>query len=192
MCEFNVHTAAPDVAGSVKDMIEGCGVPHTAVDLILANGRSVEFSYRIRDMDRISVFPVFESFDISSITRLRPQPLRELRFVLDGHLAPLTRHLRLLGFDSLHDPTWPGHQLVEISTDEHRCLLTRDIGLLEHSSITRGYYLRATEPRRQLTEIVQRFHLAGLGAVHQVPGLQRTDRRGDERQGGRPVAERNP
>src|SRR5210317_825423 len=34
-----------DVAGSVKDMIEACGVPHTEVDVILANGIAVDFSY---------------------------------------------------------------------------------------------------------------------------------------------------
>lgn len=46
-----------DVPGSVKDMIEACGVPHTEVDLILANSRSVGFSYLVEDGDRIAVFP---------------------------------------------------------------------------------------------------------------------------------------
>ncbi len=30
---------------SVKDMIEALGVPHTEVDIILANGKSVDFGY---------------------------------------------------------------------------------------------------------------------------------------------------
>lgn len=43
------------VSGSLKDAIEALGVPHTEVDLILANGQSVDFSYRAQNGDRISV-----------------------------------------------------------------------------------------------------------------------------------------
>ncbi|MDH3268303.1 MAG: twitching motility protein PilT, partial [Ignavibacteria bacterium] len=48
---------------SVKDLIESIGVPHTEVDLILVNGKSVNFKYLIDDRDEVSVYPVFESFD---------------------------------------------------------------------------------------------------------------------------------
>jgi hypothetical protein len=60
-----------DVA-TVKDRIESFGVPHTEVDLILVNGQSVDFAYRVQDGDRISVYPVFEAFDIAGLARLRP------------------------------------------------------------------------------------------------------------------------
>src|SRR5215469_9384318 len=81
------------VSGSVKDAIEALGVPHTEVDLILANGQSVDFSYRVRSGDRISVYPVFASIDISPLERLRPTPLREVRFLLDAHLGKLAAYL---------------------------------------------------------------------------------------------------
>ncbi len=149
-----------DVPGSVKDVIEACGVPHTEVDLILANGKSVDFSYRVAEGDRISVYPVFESFDISSVGRVRPQPLRQVRFVLDGHLGRLARYLRLLGFDSLCNSSWSDHELVAISTGQHRILVTRARGLLKRGAVTHGYYVRATDPHRQLGEVVRRFHLA--------------------------------
>ena len=84
---------------SVKDLIESFGVPHVEVDLILVNGESVDFSRIVADGDRISVYPVFETLDIGPVTRLRPDPLREPRFVLDVHLRKLARRLRLLGFD---------------------------------------------------------------------------------------------
>jgi uncharacterized protein with PIN domain len=148
------------VPGSVKDAIEACGVPHTEVDLILANGESVDFSYRVADGDRISVYPVFEAFDISPVLRVRPQALRRVRFVLDGDLSRLAGYLRLLGFDSLCEDAWSDHDLVAISTTEHRILLTRDVGLLKHGSITHGHYVRATDPREQLMETVRRFHLS--------------------------------
>ena len=62
------------VGGSVKDMIESLGIPHTEVDLILANGDSVNFTYRVQHQDRISVYPMFEAFDITPILRVRSQP----------------------------------------------------------------------------------------------------------------------
>jgi len=68
------------VPASVKDMIEGIGVPHTEVDLVLVNGESSDFTRLIRNGDRVAVYPVFESIDITPVLRLRPQPLRETRF----------------------------------------------------------------------------------------------------------------
>ncbi|HXG29168.1 MAG TPA: Mut7-C RNAse domain-containing protein [Nevskiales bacterium] len=144
---------------SVKDMIEALGVPHTEVDLILVNGRSVGFPYIVRDGDDISVYPVFESFDIAPLQRLRPKPLRVTRFVLDTHLGTLARYLRTLGFDSLYRNDWHDAELARISDEERRILLTRDVGLLKRSRVTRGCFLRETDPRRQLREVVARLDL---------------------------------
>lgn len=146
--------------GAVKDAVEALGVPHTEIELILANGRSVDFSYRVRDGDRISVYPMFEALDITPLLRLRPQPLRVTRFVLDTHLGRLARYLRLLGFDTLYRNDYDDPELARISRDERRVLLTRDVGLLKRSAVTRGYFLRETDPRRQLHEIVARFDLS--------------------------------
>ena len=148
-----------DVSGSVKDMIEALGVPHTEVDLILANDESVDFSYRIQDGDKISVYPVFESIDISSLVRLRPVPLREVRFIVDVHLGRLAAYLRMVGFDTLYQDDYQDEELARISSGERRTLLTRDRGLLKRNVITRGYCVRATNPREQLVEVLRRFDL---------------------------------
>jgi hypothetical protein len=58
---------------------------------------------KVHDNDYISVYPKFESFDISSINVIRLKPLREPKFILDVHLGNLTRYLRMLGLDSLYD-----------------------------------------------------------------------------------------
>ncbi len=146
---------------SVKDTIEALGVPHTEVDLILANGVSVDFSYHLRDGDRISVYPVFESIDISPILRVRPQPLREARFVLDTHLGRLAGYLRMLGFDTLYRNDFKDEELARLSSRDRRILLTRDRGLLKRGEVTHGYCVRETHPRGQLVEVLQRFDLAG-------------------------------
>jgi hypothetical protein len=46
---------------SVGDLIESLGVQPAEVDLILANGKSVDFSYSVREGDRFSVYPAFRT-----------------------------------------------------------------------------------------------------------------------------------
>lgn len=149
---------------SAKDMIESLGVPHAEVDLILVNGESVDFSRQIRDGDRVAVYPVFEALDITPVLRLRPKPLRDSKFVLDVHLGRLAAYLRMLGLDSAYANCSSDPELVRISVEQGRILLTRDRGLLKYSSVTHGYWLRETDSRRQATEVVSRFDLAS--ALH--------------------------
>src|SRR6056297_9511 len=144
---------------SVKDLIESFGVPHTEVDLILINGEPVGFEKQIRHQDRISVYPRFESLDISPVSVLRGRPLRDIRFVLDVHLGKLARYLRLCGFDTLYDNTFEDHEIVSISTSQHRVILTRDIGILKYSMVQHGYWLRSDQPEQQLKEVIRRFDL---------------------------------
>jgi uncharacterized protein with PIN domain len=144
---------------SVKDAIEALGVPHTEVDLILVNGISVKFDYLLKPADYISVYPVFESLDISPLVRLRPEPLREVKFVLDVHLGKLARLLRLLGFDSFYRNNLMDDEIIEISLNERRIILTCDRGILKNKKVTHGYFIRNSNSELQLSEVVQRFDL---------------------------------
>lgn len=144
---------------SVKDLIESFGVPHTEVEMILANGRSVDFSYIVQAGDRISVYPTFESLDISPLIRLRDRPLRNPRFVVDANLGQLARYLRLLGFDVLYRNSFTDKEVAQIASQESRIVLTRDRALLQHKIITHGYFVRAVKPREQVREILARLDL---------------------------------
>ena len=172
---------------AVKDQIEALGVPHTEVDLILVNGESVGFDHPLEDGDRVSVYPVFEAFDITPVLRVRPEPLREVRFVLDAHLGRLAAYLRMLGFDALYRSDYEDGELAHLSHDERRILLTRDRGLLKRSIVTHGYCVRETQPCSQLVEVVQHFDLFRLiapftrcvrcnGLLERVPKEQVRDR----------------
>lgn len=144
---------------SVKDMIEALGVPHTEVELILVNGQSVDFDHIVRDGERIAVYPVFESFDITEHLRVRARPLRSVRFVLDAHLGTLARYLRLCGFDTLYRNDYRDDELAEISAQQERILLTRDRDVLKRRIVTHGCFIRHDRPRDQLVEVLQRFQL---------------------------------
>jgi uncharacterized protein len=147
---------------TAKHLVESLGVPHTEVDLILVNGKSANFEYLVKDGDRISVYPVFETLDISSAGCLHPQPLRDPRFVLDTHLGRLAAYLRILGFDSLYQNDYFDEKLAQISVDDGRILLTRDRGLLKRKEIMRGYCVHSSEPGEQVQEVIRRFDLLNL------------------------------
>jgi uncharacterized protein with PIN domain len=144
---------------SIKDAIEAVGVPHTEVDLILVNGVSVSFSHHIADGDFVSVYPVFERLDISGVTRLRAEPLRDPKFVLDVHLKTLAKKLRMLGFDTRYETAYTDEEIARIASGERRIVLTRDIGLLKRSEVERGYWLRSQKPARQIQEVTEQFDL---------------------------------
>lgn len=144
---------------TVKDLIQSQGVPHTEVDLILVNSEPVGFDHHLQHLDRISVFPVFESLDISGVSPLRGRPLRRVRFILDVHLGKLARYLRLLGFDSLYETGYGDEEIALRAALDRRIVLTRDIGLLKRSDVQRGYWIRSQIPRMQLAEVVRRFDL---------------------------------
>jgi hypothetical protein len=150
-----------NATSTVKDVIESFGVPHTEVDLILINGVSVGFGHIPLDGDRISVYPVFESFDVSNVTRLRPEPLRFPRFILDVHLGKLARKLRMIGFDAIYRNDLNDPEIISIASAEKRIILTRDIGILKHGAVAHGYFIRSQNIDKQIREVIHRFDLAG-------------------------------
>jgi len=157
-CDIPVEFAPPTPVGH---LIEGLGVPHTEVELVLLNGVSVGLDARPGDGERISVYPMFEALDVTPLLRIRPRPLREPRFLADAHLGKLAHLLRMLGFDTLYFNDLGDARLAEISADEGRVLLTRDRALLMHKRVTHGCYIRSREPRAQLRQVILRLDLLG-------------------------------
>ena len=145
----------------IKDPIEVFGVPHTEVELIVVNGQSVGFDYQLQAGDRVAVYPVFESLDISPLLRLREKPLRNTRFIMDVNLGKLAKHMRLLGFDSLYRNDYRDAEVVDIAVNEQRIVLTRDRRLLYAKHISHGYWVRAVDIESQVDEVLRRFDLYG-------------------------------
>jgi uncharacterized protein with PIN domain len=154
--EFKYDSAR---AETVKNAIEALGVPHTEVELIIANGKSVDFSHMVQDGDRVAVYPTFEALDIQPRLRMRPEPLRRLRFVADAHLGGLARLLRMLGCDTLYSNHLEDDDIRAISVRDGRVVLTRDRELLKCRDITHGCYVHALRPMDQWKEVVERLRL---------------------------------
>jgi uncharacterized protein with PIN domain len=150
-----------DWRASIKDMVESLGVPHAEIELLIANGRSVDFSYLVQPGDDIHVYSRFDAVDGPDRVRLRLPWVGRPRFVLDTHLGRLASYLRMMGFDTLYrSGDYPDRELAQVSHDEQRILLTRDVGVLKRSLVVYGYYVRSTNPRRQIVEVVDRFNLS--------------------------------
>lgn len=145
---------------SVKDAVESCGIPHTEVDLLLVDGRSVGFDHLVGPGDRVAVYPPFATLDVRATSRVRPPPLPPSRFVLDVHLGRLAGLLRLLGLDTLYRNDLDDDDLVALALAGDRWLLTRDRGVLMRRAVTHGYLVRAHDPREQAVEVGRRFALA--------------------------------
>ncbi len=143
---------------SVKDVIESCGVPHPEVDLIIVNGKPVDFSSHLNTDAALEIYPAPAPSGL--FPDLRLQARNVLSFVADGHLGKLTRDLRLLGIDVSYRNNALDSELLCTMTRERRALLTRDRRLLMHRVVQTGYYPRSQHSIEQTAEVIKRFNLA--------------------------------
>ena len=144
---------------SVRDVIESIGVPHTEIDLILVNSKSVEFSYSLKDGDIVSIYPVFETLDISNVTHLRKKPLREPKFILNSHLEKLNGYLQKIGLDTFYRECYKNNEIIKIAVREGRIILTQNPEILKNREVIHGYFIRSKSPKKQLNEVIDYFDL---------------------------------
>ena len=123
------------------------------------NSLPLDFSYKLKNADYVSVYPIFESFDIASVTHLRENPLRDLKFVADVHLGKLTKYLRLCGFDTYYRTDFSDKEIINLAISDKRVILTRDIGLLKNKKVTHGYWIRSIYYCEQLKGVILHFDL---------------------------------
>jgi uncharacterized protein len=135
------------------------GVPMAEVDFVLVNGQSVDFDYTLQDGDRVSVYPVFERFDLRGLTRLSMRPLRKLRFVTDKGLGEVGAGLRKMGLDVCCNAEIEPWEAVEISMREGRILLTTREEVIMSGKVSHGIYLAPGTVSEQLRKIMEALDL---------------------------------
>ena len=144
---------------SIKDLIESIGIPHTEIDIILVNRKSVDFSYLVTGGEQIEVYPHASRLDLPLLLHNQPQIPSPPRFVLDVHLGRLSGYLRMLGFDTLYRNDYDDPTLADISASEQRILVTSDRRLLMRKQVALGYLMRSRKPRQQIKELINRYQL---------------------------------
>ena len=132
---------------SIKDAIEAIGVPHPEVQEIISYGSRLSLADTLKEGALIQVYPFSKVENVL------------LKFILDVHLGKLARWLRLLGFDVYYETHYSDKDIINLIQKEQRIVLTRDIGLLKIKTVVVGYWLRSQDPKEQLAEVMERFHL---------------------------------
>lgn len=147
---FAVDVPETDTVGHVVRMV---GIPPTEIGSIVLDGRPVDLSAR-------PTAPGAPADPVLTVgPRERPQPTRHdpPRFLLDVHLRPLSRRLRLLGLDAAWEPAAADAHLVERAAREERVLLTQDRGLLHRGALPEGALVRGERVEDQLADVLDRF-----------------------------------
>src|SRR6266850_1635100 len=144
---------------SAKDAIEGLGVPHPEVDVILVDGIPEDFECRLHGGEHVSVFPAFSPIEVAGIRRVGADAPRPVRFALSAHLGKLAALLRLAGFDAVM--TTDAADVANLAARDARIVLTRDVELLKRNIVRHGYWVRHSDPEWQFVEALERFDLLG-------------------------------
>jgi len=136
---------------SIKDTLEALGIPHTEIERMVVNGRKVNFTHRMKEVDNVLIYPH------GTPKNQGPFFLKPAKFACDVHLGKLARHLRLMRLDTIYKINITDQELFNISQKEKRVLLTRDIGILKNNRATRAFFVYNTSPEKQWKEIIKRF-----------------------------------
>lgn len=151
----------PDYS-SLETLANYIKLPIDEIDLILVNNISYNLNYLPKEGDRVAFYPVFETFDITNLSDLHERPLRRVKFVVDVHLGKLASHLRLLGFDTIYKNDFKTDELISISIEQKRILLSKCQSLINNPLITRAYRVKNVDPKLQLIETLDRFDLYNI------------------------------
>lgn len=158
---INPLTTLVNRRASVKDVIESFGLPHTEVGSIIMNDKEVDFNLIVEQGIVFDVYPVPSPWEVDKPSILRPTPLPTISFIVDVNVGRLARYLRAAGFDTLYDHRWNDEFIANMMQGEKRILLTRDMRLLMRKHVMFGRYVRATQPEKQLHEVLNLFGLTG-------------------------------
>jgi len=75
-----------------------------------------------------------------------------MKFIVDSMLGKLARRLRLMGYDTYYDAKAADHDILKISNDEDRFIVTRDTQMAKiHGA--KIFLIKSTDLNEQLKEL---------------------------------------
>ena len=102
---------------------------------------------------------------IRSKTPVLHQTTAPPRFVADVMLGRLAKWLRIAGLDVLYSNLYSDDELVALSREEGRILLSRDTRLLVRRAVSRFVFLESDDVREQIRQVFAAMHITTLRAL---------------------------
>ncbi len=80
-----------------------------------------------------------------------------MKFIADVMLGRLAKRLRLLGYDVLYDRTLDDKEVIRLSLEQDRVILTRDIALAERPLASNHVFISNNDVREQVRQVLAVF-----------------------------------
>lgn len=77
-----------------------------------------------------------------------------MKFIADVMLGRLAKRLRLLGYDVLYDPALDDNEIVRLSLEQRRVILTRDAALAARPLASNHLFVRNDHVEEQLKQVL--------------------------------------
>ncbi|OGW27554.1 MAG: hypothetical protein A2X56_09680 [Nitrospirae bacterium GWC2_57_13] len=82
-----------------------------------------------------------------------------MKFIADAMLGKLAKRLRLLGYDVLYDPSYDDNEIIRLSLEQDRVILTRDTGLVNRPTAKNHLFITSDDPGEQVRQVIDAFGL---------------------------------
>jgi uncharacterized protein with PIN domain len=80
-----------------------------------------------------------------------------MKFIADAMLGTLAKRMRLLGLDVLYDPDLDDNEVIRLSLEQDRVILTRDTGLAARPLAANHLAVKSERTEEQLDEVLAAF-----------------------------------
>ncbi|MDH4162025.1 MAG: Mut7-C RNAse domain-containing protein [Nitrospirota bacterium] len=80
-----------------------------------------------------------------------------MKFIADAMLGKLEKRLRLLGFDVLYDAALPDNEIIMLSRESGRTILTRDTGLASRPLAEHHLLILSDHVNEQIAQVLSAF-----------------------------------
>ena len=88
-----------------------------------------------------------------------------MKFIADAMLGRLAKRLRLLGFDVLYDPALVDNEILRISLEHDRVILTRDTGFAARPLARNHVLIDSDHVDDQVRQVLEAFSMPPTGPL---------------------------